>query len=88
MNNSSMLYRKKSDAVRQEIESLCAANRKTEAQNKTLAWVKSLKDDAAMQAVLDCAGQLSIMLPLLGMVSKEDANQQDNICDAMASDKL
>lgn len=73
--------RARSEQVTSEIERLCKAGRRDEAQAKALAFGREMADSSAMENLQDCAGPLGALLPAALASLNGDASDKLQVCD-------
>lgn len=73
--------RARSEQVTGEIERLCKAGKRDEAQARALAFGREMADSPAMQNLKDCAGPLGALLPAALASLNGDASDQLQVCD-------
>lgn len=70
-------------AVKQEVDTLCAQGKRDDAQARALAFGQTVEASAEMQQFLACAEGLNSMLPAL-LPSVAELASQGHICDVQA----
>ena len=73
--------RARSEQVTGEIERLCKAGKRDEAQARALAFGREMADSPAMQNLKECAGPLGALLPAALASLNGDASDQLQVCD-------
>ena len=73
--------RARSESVTAEIESLCKAGKREQAQARAVAFGREMADSPAMENLQDCAGPLGALLPAALASLNGDATDGVQVCD-------
>lgn len=73
--------RARSERLSQEIESLCKAGKRDQAQATAVAFAREMIDSPVMENLEDCAGPLGALLPAALASLNGDAADAIQVCD-------
>lgn len=73
--------RARSERITAEIETLCNAGQREQAQAKALAFGREMADSPAMQNLQECSGPLGALLPAALASLNGDSNDAVQVCD-------
>ena len=73
--------RARSERVTVEVESLCKAGKRDEAQARALAFGREMADSPAMANLQECSGPLGALLPVALASLRGDAADTVQVCD-------
>ena len=73
--------RARSERVTVEVESLCKAGKRDEAQARALAFGREMADSPAMANLQECSGPLGALLPVALASLRGDAADAVQVCD-------
>lgn len=73
--------RARSERVTTEVESLCKAGKRDEAQAKALAFGREMANSPAMQNLQECSGPIGALLPAALASLHGDAADAVQVCD-------
>ncbi len=73
------------EKMKQEIQSLCDAGKRSAAQNKAIAYSKEVMNSPQMVQMKKCTEKVSSMLPNMMDMNQFDPekNKNKNVCDAI-----
>ncbi len=79
--SATQALRARSERVTRDIESLCKAGKRDEAQAKALAFGREMADTPAMENLQECSGPLGALLPVALASLHGDAADAVQVCD-------
>ena len=79
--SATQALRARSEQMTVEIESLCKAGRRDEAQAKALAFGREMAESPAMANLQECSGPLGALLPVALASLRGDAADTVQVCD-------
>ena len=76
-------FQQRAEKMGAEVKALCAAGKRTEAQNKMMAFAKELNNDDTMQTLKKCGEIMQGMMPEFAGITQtqESENSKSHICD-------
>ena len=79
--SATQALRARSERVTAEVQQLCKAGKRDEAQAKALAFGREMADSPAMANLQECSGPLGALLPMALASLRGDAADAVQVCD-------
>lgn len=79
--SATQALRARSERVTAEVQHLCKAGKRDEAQAKALAFGREMADSPAMANLQECSGPLGALLPMALASLRGDAADAVQVCD-------